>query len=472
MRNAIDPMDPLRSVHALKQTVINELKETDSRVSIKSTDYFNHTFAPDLVLRWPHDSNVRRLFLRTDPDPIYLAQDMGIAGAPDSIFFSLSSGERPGEVGSDESLHAAALEAGALLTDADGLQEFIESRRETPVVSLASSAILQGGRGLIKRPEAVAVSRGVSDGFSAAQELDVSRTRSATRVINEVFDGVRSSRLTRFLQAVWVGSGGDAATFPAPADVAGPLDDEALSFLLDLEEITDDSFWRRIGRGITLDRLAGLTINQPSRNLQRLVTNNLDVLQAKICRIALLQPQLWRDESPLQWAVDREMLALQSDRFAAFLAGRREDLNARPEDLDGISVNDVVKRAVRHRIAVSELELSTVRRTLTYGSDRVEDVTRDEELADFAEVLGPSVRVNAAIASIARGRNLRCDFTSLTGQGRTAAKFPISELLYAALGLMMELTEEEERQLSVLLSGGATTDSDDEYSLFGPDDIP
>lgn len=471
VRNAIDPSDPRRSVHAVKQTVINELRETDSRVSVKSTEYFNHAFAPDLVLRWPQDSGTRRVFLRTDPDPVYLAQDLDIAGSPDAIFFSLAPSERATHPQAGDPLHSAALASGALLTDAEGLQEFIEYRREAPVVGLASSAILQGGRGLVQRQEAFEVSREISDGFAAAQVLDAPRTRSATQVIGEIFDEVRRDRLTRFLHAVWVGSGGDAANFPADTDVAGPLDDEALAFLLDLDEITDDTFWRRIGRGISLERLSSLVINQPSSNLQRLVSNNLDVLHAKLCRIVLSQPQLWDEQAGLRWAIDRGMLALQGDRFTAFLAGRREDLNVRAEDVDGISVSELVERAVRHRISVAQLELSTSRRTLTYGSDRVEDVAHDEELSDFADVLGPTARVNAAIASLPGARNLRCEFNSLTGHGRTAAKFPILELLYTALALMVNLTEEEWDEISAFLSLRSLSHLEHSATLFDSEDL-
>ncbi|MTE19654.1 hypothetical protein F0L17_11045 [Streptomyces sp. TRM43335] len=400
-------------------------------------------------------------------------EDLEIAGGSKSIFFSLVTPRRQTKPVIDERLNSAARDTNSLITDADGLEEFINCRREYPVVSLASSAILQGGRGVVRQSEANAVSNGISDGFSAAQELDASRTQSATRVIGDVFDDLRSARLTRFLHAVWVGSGGDASAFPAIGDVTGPLDDEALSFLLNLEEIIDDVFWRRIGRSISLERVSGLSIDQPSPNLQRLVANNLDVLFARFCRIVSAQPQLWdalEGSFPIQWVIDRGMLGLQGERFTAFLASKREDLNVPAEDFDGISIDELVSRSIKHRIPISELELSTDRRTLTYGSEHVEDVSGDAELMNFAEVLGASARVNSAIASIAGARNLRCDFRSLTAHGRTAARFPISEILRAALLLLFDLREDEARKISVLLSKPSAPTSAD--SLFDVDQIP
>ncbi|WP_301129715.1 hypothetical protein [Streptomyces cacaoi] len=472
VRSAFDQSNPLGSVEAVKQTVINELRETDSRVAVKSTEYFNHSYAPDLILRWPQEEATRHLFLRTDPNPSYLAEDLEIARGSNSIFFALASPERRTELENNDTLRSAAHETSSLVTDADGLEEFIDRRREAPVVSLASSAILQGGRGVVQRSEALAVSQGISDGFSAAQVLDVPRTRSAARIVGEVFDEVRSARLTRFLHAVWVGSGGDAASFPAPGDVVGPLDDEALSFLLDLEEIIDDQFWRRIGRSLTLERLGGLTIQQPSPNLQRLVNNNLDVLFAKICRIVSSQSALWEDIPSLGWSIDRGMLSLQGEQFTAFLAAKKEDLNVSAEDADGISIDQLISRAIKRKISIAELELATTRRTLTYGSDRVEDVTRDAELANFADVLGSSTRVSSAIASISGARNLRCDFKALTAQGRTAARFPVAEILYAAIGLLLDLRESEAERLDAFFARSAAVQHEESGTLFDLEEIP
>ena len=36
-----------------KAAVVRELETLDPTVRIKTTDYFNHTFAPDLELAWP-----------------------------------------------------------------------------------------------------------------------------------------------------------------------------------------------------------------------------------------------------------------------------------------------------------------------------------------------------------------------------------------------------------------------------------
>jgi len=66
---ALDIENPRNSVATVKSVVISQFEALDTRVKIKSTDYFNHTFAPDLVLSWPWDRMPERyVYLRFNDD--------------------------------------------------------------------------------------------------------------------------------------------------------------------------------------------------------------------------------------------------------------------------------------------------------------------------------------------------------------------------------------------------------------------
>jgi hypothetical protein len=49
--DALNLSEPRQAVESVKQIVIREISELDRGAVVKSTDYFNHTFAPDLVLK-------------------------------------------------------------------------------------------------------------------------------------------------------------------------------------------------------------------------------------------------------------------------------------------------------------------------------------------------------------------------------------------------------------------------------------
>lgn len=453
---AFDRDDPRSSVDSIKATIINEIHETDSRVSIKKTEYFNHTYVPDLVLNWPDEKIDRFLYLRTDPSPEYIAEDVEVAQAHHPIFFALSPliRERQREFGVQlGDLDTSMNKSGSLVTDVTALEELIERRKSTAVVGLVSSAVLQGGRGVVGRDAAATVASLVSEGFNGAKRLDRESTGAAVGAILSTFDRVRSSRLTRFLNAVWVGSGGDASRFPASTDFSMFLDDAALQFLLDLEEIADDDFWYRIGRDLTVERISRLEIpSQPSTNLQRLIQNSLDILLARTCRVVKGQSQLFAQARSPAWVIEGGMLALRMEGLTAYLANRQEDLRVVLEESDGISISELRTRAMRFGIRVGQLQLATSRRNMSYGSSELEDITDDQELEELSRVLGPEVEVTRATAFIAGRRQLHFDFATRTASGRTASRFPCSDLLRAGISILSDLTSSEIETLKEITS--------------------
>ena len=67
---------PRENITSIKRAVTEQIQSTDKRVSCRWTDYFNHGFAPDLVLMWPEDKAERFVFLRTSYDAVGLHLDV------------------------------------------------------------------------------------------------------------------------------------------------------------------------------------------------------------------------------------------------------------------------------------------------------------------------------------------------------------------------------------------------------------
>ncbi|MET7538258.1 hypothetical protein [Streptomyces sp. NPDC005507] len=442
---AFDAPDPREAVNRIKNVVANELSQTDARATVKKTDFFNHSFAPDLVLSWPNERE-RFVFLKSDTRPNILRDDVEAIRKHDPIVFALDPVvENP--LIADETGPPARSDD-TLLADARGMEVLIHSRHAEPVVGLASSAVLQGGRGLLTAREAETMAASVAAGFNGAQHLDATSTAAAVDEISGHFDKRRTSRLLRFLGAVWVGSGGAASNFPGEQDVTGDLDGTALEFLLELAPIEDFEFWRRIGRPLTLESISQLRVDNNSDNLQYLIGSNLDVLHARACRILERQQELGESESSeFRWNLEREMLCLRGPRSITYFAGKVDELKVDAQEADGISLQELLRRAEQRRIPISELELATPTRTVSYATVNRDDVAHDEELLKLSRTFSSTAYVQSAVASLFGSRPLVCDFLSRTGKGRTTAKFPLGTFAPTALSLLTSLTVEEQEAL-------------------------
>ncbi len=440
---AFEAPDPRDAVNRIKVLVAGELEEADSRVTVKKTEFFNHGFAPDLVLTWPN-ADERFVYLKSDTHPDVLRYDVKSIRKHSPIVFALDQ-LYPEYVSVDS---AETQEDDTLVADSRGIEVLIDRRRSDPVVGLASSAVLQGGRGLLTESEAKTMAVSVSGGFTGAQRLDANKTGVAVAQITDHFDARRASRLLRLLSAVWVGSGGTPASFPGQQGSFGDLDSAALEFLLELPPIDNYEFWRRIGRSLRLEVVSGLEIEENSQNLQHLVESNLDVLHARACRVVNVQQELGEaDEGNFHWSVDRQMLCLRGRRTAAYFASKVDGLIVDPEEQDGISLERLLDRAEARMIPISELELATPTRTVSYATVNRDDVSHDEELMELSRTFSSTAYVQSAVATLMGSRPLVCDLKSRTAKGRTTTRFPIGELVPAAMFLLTDISPEEEQEL-------------------------
>lgn len=430
-------------VQAIKTAVADRFRETDSGVSVRTTEYFNHTYAPDLVLNWPADQTERRVFLRTSSNPDYLREDLGFIGANHPILMPLST-VRTESVREQEpsALEEESRRASILVTSPDTLAALEESRSERPVVGLLSRAVLQGGRGLVDEERARETGVALGLGFEAAGRADIEPTRRAVDLAETLLDSVRASSLTRLLQAVWLGSGAPSSSFPGPSPTTAYLDTSSLDFLLRSQDIDDAEFWRRIGAGLTLERLASLPSGSRSANLQRLIVLNSDRLRGKSCRVL---PAGSDETEGMSWFVQDGLVVLEGARFRVFFStGPWSEISLPEVSLAGISISDLRRRARGADVAIGEVDLSTGMRQLGYKSQADDDVAQDDDLLSIENLLGDAVVVRAATALLGGGsRQLRCNFERLAAGGRTAAMFYLSEMGLAALPLLHRLTDHE-----------------------------
>lgn len=447
---ALELVRPRDAVARVKEVVISEIERLDREARISSTEYFNHTFAPDLVLSWPDaPSMFRYVFLRFNDDLAYLADGLRALETPDPFIFGLTS--TPREHLDRETLRQVAVETQALVTDPAAVETLIESRDATPVLSLMASGITRGGRGLLDQSAAEHAATIVAKGFEGARELAADPTGQATRLLDDLLDERQAGQLSRFLQAIWVGSGGRIDLFPGQASLSGDLADEALTFLLTFDEIDDLEFWHRLGHAVTVEQLGRVTPNESSLNLQHLVRANLDRLWARACVVVPEQARLGQGNEPFTWVVERNLLGLRGEDFTAYVSERTDDIRAlaKATPLPGIDVDVLRTRA--QGIVLNSLRLSDGREAVVLDSESNDDVAQSDRFSKIASAFSPNAKVQQAHATVIAGQELNIDFRILLASGNTASKPLLKDLVGTSLPLLRGLMPENRRALDSLL---------------------
>lgn len=439
--------DPARNVESIKNAVISNIRASDAAVEIESTDYFNHTYAPDLVLRWDKGKEERQVYLRTSGNPKYLREDVAVVSERKPILMPLAPLHNPDQV---EELERESASSSTLIADPASLYAFSAERRERPVLGLLSRAVLQGGRGIVDEARARTTSDAVGSGFVAAQQAEVESTREAVVAAESLLDPAYAGQLTRLLHAVWLGSGAPATSFPGATGITAELDAVGLKLLLDIAVTDDDEFWRRIGSGITLERICEVEVGVESDNFQRLMGSNLDHLRAKSCRISDVPTQADLGTAP-RWFAHAGIVGYTTDRYRAlFSVGAISSMDFMEDIEDGtVELAELLDRASDAGINISELMLESISGgRIDYKAPPNSDISRDDLLQDLSSALSNRSAVLSVVIPIAGGsRHLTCDLTKRAASGRTVAKFYLSEFLQSAVPILRSLRPSERNHL-------------------------
>ncbi|SIO27073.1 hypothetical protein [Agromyces cerinus] len=465
IRDGLFDPSPRDSIFRVKAAVADELAALDDTARIRSTDFFNHTFAPDFVLTWP-DKAERHVFLRMSYDLNALVEDVALIDSHDPFIFGLTPNEGTEK---DSRIDGAVEESGAMFAEPDALERLIDRKKTDSTANMLSNAIAQGGRGTFIGNEAVEFASVVSRGFEAASDVKAAGTAEAISEIEERLGGPQAWRMNRVLQAVWEGSEGPLMLFPGKADLSGRLNIESLRYLVTYMRTDDPEFWKRVGRGLKMADLEHLDFAASRPNIERLIKANLDILSARA--MVLVDDPLGVGEidreSKFSWDIRERRLTFEAPGFFAFIGATKKDLESvRKTTANPVAVSTFVDRA-------EKAELAEV--TLHSGSE-VFILKHEDGAIDTHRLVGVSGQfdgpseVTQAIATSSSGR-VTVDLTAMSGTGQTRSKIRLADLLVTATPLLRDLPYEDTEALNHYLAyevdhGGVTLDvPDDEESL-------
>jgi hypothetical protein len=459
-----DKSDPLDRITAIKRAVTSEIRAADPSVSVKFTEYFNHSFAPDMVLHWPTENRERLLFVRPNASERWLLNGLRFVSTHHPLVFTLedlpSEGPSPSLDSSRRVLREEARATDTWITDPSGIAAISSVRSRESSLGLLSQALVRGGRGVAGGDEITDLTEKTQAGFVASAQLSELPTRAAVKAIENNLDAEQSARLTRVLRAVWEGHGGSSSRFPK-AESVGHLTDDDLSYLLTAMDDAPSDFWRRIGRTITTAQLARVRVEDPSASLQALVLANLEHLQAKGIRVIGEPFRLGESDEIPRWLISKGCLALRGLNWTAYVAARRAEEMPPADDSRAPDLTTLKGRATEVSSPITQIQFGRDDRAVTYESKDGTDVLDDPGLQQVAADLRITA-VERAVAALEGDRSVGLDFSKKTAIGPTSAVFPLGTLVRSVLPLLSDLDEEELIKLRGTLEPGPPPDG-----LFG-----
>jgi hypothetical protein len=448
--------DPDGRINVIKRAVTGEITAVDPTARARFTDYFNHSVAPDIVLQWPNENRERLLFVRPNGHADRLLPDIAYLAPHQPVVFTLEDlDESPGMIEGKhdawESLEGAASAAGTWITDSSGTQVMANARTLSPTLGLLSQALTRGGRGVSTGQDITELINLTEYGFAASSHLVTEATRSAVEGIEGHLNEDQSGRLTRLLRAVWEANGGDSAMFPATATL-GALTEDDLSYLLETTDEGPADFWRRISGAVNTAMLGRLQVSDPSPNLQALMYECIERLQAKGLRLRHEQLRLNESEVVPRWLVSKGCLALRGSNWTAYIAARVKEELPPPGESESLDLPTLNSRAEKNPVPITQVKLRRGDRILAYESKEGGNVLNHPGLSKAAADLNVA-DIEEAVTRLPGGGNVEIEFATNTAIGPTSSMFPLGTLIRSALPLLVDFPEEEYTKLRRILAG-------------------
>lgn len=264
--------DPYQSASAVHKVVGDVLGRIAPDVSIKATDYFTHSFAPDLVLSWSPNGEreSRNVHLRFGVDNLTFVDGAALLADTEPIFIGLSGGA---PIDPRVTRHAERGLADTLITSASALDAMDETRALDRPAIRATQEVVRGGRGAVDAGRASRIVGAYQEVGRVITELDkgsdpvsaeaISRTNAALKVLHRALRPPRFRALEADLRSRWIGTGGDPTEFPGrtewdPRSLTNAELGEVLNALLDSDRKLSPDAWIRNAGHLRAEQLAAV----------------------------------------------------------------------------------------------------------------------------------------------------------------------------------------------------------------------
>jgi hypothetical protein len=268
LHDALRIPNPHASQDRVHEIVARRLDELTPESRVRTTGYFNHSWAPDMIVT-SGDEPERPVFLRFDVRDLSFADDLEHLSAAEPLFVDLSAANPdavppqvdPDEPGFDlvEAL-ARVGEHSVLVTDVPAIDTFDYQTQRDRDVLIATQQIVVGGQGLVDRPVAEQIANSWTTATAAASSADTGTLRTALDRVEVYLSRIAALDLETALRGRWIASGQPAETFPgredwtladrSPAEIA-----RLVLSLVDRPDGVDFEQWRQIASAVSASQL-------------------------------------------------------------------------------------------------------------------------------------------------------------------------------------------------------------------------
>lgn len=336
-------------IEGVKAAVVREFEALDPTAIITTTDYFNHSFVPDLIVRWSEAGRAeeRPVFLRFTLRSALLGRDVPALSAAGPIVLTLR--EDPADDASREIVRRD-VEASPrlLLTEVPALEEAIAVRegvgdRRSPLLDLVKPNIVRGARGLLDASTVQEIAASATPTESDAPGDAAATLERFSTIVGTVFAEDAALRLRRSADILRIGLSENADDLLAMDPNADNLLQGRLSsaelitllpYLLSRSDVTRSPvFWAQVGSMMDLGRLEEMAPHLEGLDLGPLVTPNLDSWKGGRAYLAAVAEDealaVGSDEAG--WRIRSGMLCLALSNWRVSLAMDGRKLRGRPD---------------------------------------------------------------------------------------------------------------------------------------------
>lgn len=365
LRDAL--LDALEVPHAAESTVAthdvirNAVRELDPGLDVRTTDYFAHSFVPDLVLSWgPEDARHERyVHLRFSVVDEVFPRDLERIGDEGPLFLGMTDLDAP----------APEAVGRALVAHTPAIEEFVSGAKRDARTRAATGQIVREGTGAIGTDrahdltDATTGALGVLDELARGGAPNTDAIVHALQLLNSVLPEASLGSVERSWQRSWITAGGDPFDFPSQTGWRPELLSLSelgmvLNTLLDAERDIDHDTWQRNAGHLDIEQLAiALARDRRGGQLNGLAAALLPGWTAQWAWAEHVEAELFDSAS---WVMSSGRLGLQLDGFRVLFADDGRHFKDKPP-------TEPLPDLVTARERLSEQDVVSVR--LTAGRD-------------------------------------------------------------------------------------------------------
>jgi hypothetical protein len=390
---------------AVHDVVRNGLRQVAPGVEVRTTDYFTHTFVPDLVLAWgPEDRRLQRnVHLRFVVSDNAFLDEVDFLASTAPMFLGLLDTNPIADLTSGNG--AADRRADTLVTQSASVDALQEGQARDQRTVTATREVVRGGRGSIGPDLATQLIDQYHQSLQAIEILKdaeteaADSTRTALTLLRDALRSREFAAVENDLRSRWIRQGGDPFTFPAatswdPQAVTREELGEVLNSLLDSGRDVPVETWSRNAWFLSAQELAeALGKDRRGGALNQLAAALLPNWTAQWVWAETLDLPL---QITLDWLISERTLAIEiGDMRAAFRDdGRRfKDKKPRPEPLP--TVDDMVMVLRDPNVRAADLHSSSEDISYSYRA------TGDQALYDrLLDLIAPSQRLGLRVSNV------------------------------------------------------------------------